>query len=167
MADINMSSIMSKLSKFTKTNEGQKMMRDKIAEYASDGVGYTAAGEKLTTSEDIYEMSMELIADLQNAAAQACAIGRMPQSVADHFNSLDIVSYTDHYDKKTGKTTYTVKINFLEDMSRPSLLKLSARAEGGSYGRYDTRARTGDGIDNIVALFEFGYMTDKLSLIHI
>lgn len=157
MSVVNMNSIMSKLRVYSSTKEGRSKMSDKINEYVDAGIEKTNAGSNVTTDRDVYELAMELISDLQNAAAQACAIGEMPESVARHFDSLDIVAYSDKYDKELGMRFYHIEISFMDDMSRNSLLKTTAHAEGGSYGRYDA-ARTGTGINNIVALFEFGHM---------
>ena len=156
MADFDISSIMSKVESYAKTNECQTKMRNKINEYVENGVEVTEAGSSVTTSRDIYDIAMELIADLQNRAARLCATGELPKSVADHFNSLDIAGYTDKYDKRLGMRFYNVDIIFNDDLSRSSLLSLAAYKDGGTYGRYDT-ARTGMGVDNIVALFEFGH----------
>lgn len=157
MADFDIHSMMAKVTAFSKTKRGQKMMRDKINEYVEAGVEKTEAGGDVTTGHDVYEITRELIADLQNSAARLCAIGELPKSVADHFDSLDIAGYTDKYDERLGMRFYNVDIIFKDDLSRSSLVKLSVYKDGGIHGRYDG-SRTGLGMQNIVALFEFGHM---------
>lgn len=140
-AQIDMRSIMSKVSALSKSGTGKKMMADKIEEYKKEGVRQTAAGSFIVTEDVIHEIAQELIFDLQRMAARLQSEGVLAYSVAKHFWSLYVEAF-----QSDRAGNYKVYIAFADDLSRQSLLSYSASG-----------ARTGEGIDNIISLFNTGY----------
>lgn len=146
MPTINASQIYNKVKSFSKSEEGKKMMADKIEQYKKDGVRRTCAGDPILTQDEMHNIAHELIQDLQQMASVLEMSGVLPKSVADHFDYLSADIAIDH---KNGSCE--IGIYFDDDLHRDSLL---AYGRNGSYSH-----RTGSGIDNIIALFEFGYDT--------
>lgn len=141
-SQIDMNSIMEKVSAFSKSNRGKKLMSNTIARYKRDGVRKTQAGSIIITEDYMHEVAQELIFDLQQMASQLRLEGVIPDSVARHFWSLDVRSIKSN--SESGK--YIVSIEFMDNLSRPSLMTYSASG-----------SRTGGGIDNIISLFNTGY----------
>lgn len=139
---LDLASINAKLKKYEASKAGQKTIRDTVGSYRKNGVSKTEAGSEVLTEKRMKELATEFIVFLQ-MKAQAYAQthigdGGIPTSVLNHFHSL-------HYDgpTMTEDGDYLVRVYFDDDLSRLSLLS----GDGG---------RTGDGIDNIVALFNNG-----------
>jgi len=135
MPAINMSSIMSKVGAYSRSVSGKLRMKECIDKYAADGKGKTAGGGKVMTETDMLEAGAKLIQVLQETA-RACDL---PQSIMQHFNSLEC--------SKPIKMPYgsTLMYVYFEDNLRRESL------DDGINGY------TGEGIDNIVALFNNGY----------
>lgn len=141
MSKINLSSVMTKVSGWAKSKDGQKRIADKIEEYRKSGIERTYGGGSVITIENMCMIAEEMIKSLQSLASQHS----LPDSVQRHFASL---TYDFPRPIDGDKTLYNVEIYFQDDMSRMSLLITSGRRAG---------QRTGDGINNIVALFNNGY----------
>ena len=141
MARIDVNSIMSKVNSYAGSSKGKDRMEKKIKEYREGGVSKTDAGGSIITLKDMCTAAEEMIKLLQVSALQ-CGL---PQSVLDHFASL---TYRQPKPVGNGNKFYTVDIYFQDDMSRMSLLITSGDRVG---------QRTGDGIRNIVSLFNTGY----------
>lgn len=138
MSVVDIDSIMSKVGRFASSSSGKKMMSDAIAGYRKNGIGVTNGGSEIFTRERVEDIATELIMELR-ATARHLVVGKlMAPSVADHFDSLR----ADVVDNADGE--YTVNISFEDDLSRPSIERTDGGIQGG-------------GIDNIVALFNFGY----------
>ena len=98
-----------------------------------NGVGQTQGGSKLLTAAEAEWLASQFIAILRSKASG------LPESVAAHFASLDHGGASEF-----AEGFFTVPIYFGDDLSRPSLFDVF------------TDAPTGEGIDNIVALFNNG-----------
>lgn len=132
MAEINWSKIEKKVSAFSKTPTGKKMMSDKIKEYQKTGQKSANGGEVLTRQR-ISELAGELITTLKMTAASY----DLAPSVIAHFGSLD------YYVQENDDGSCDCFIYFTDDLSRESL---------------ETDYNQGDGIHNIIALFNNGYV---------
>lgn len=143
MSKINMSGIMSKVSQYAKTDDGKKKISEKINEYIDNGVNRTDGGGVVITKETMCKAAEEMIRILKSTASSS----GIPASVLAHFDSL-----TYSPPRQSGKKEYTIDIYFADDLSRLSLKIASGKRRG---------ERTGDGIDNIVSLFDTGYPLNK------
>lgn len=145
MANIDMNAIMSKVKSFAKSDEGQKRMSRYISDCRESGRSETAAGDTIITEQIMIRAAETLISMLKEAASQF----KLPESVKEHFGSL-------YYNQPIpwGKQgdSYKVDITFGDDLSRMSLLITSGANKG---------KRTGEGIKNIVSLFDTGYDAGK------
>lgn len=142
MSNIDFSSILKKVDTWTTTDEGKKRIREKLKEYRETGVSKTEGGSKIVTLKDMNNAAEQMIHILKEIASRH----KLPTSVLEHFDSLK------HTEPKEHGDGYEVSIFFLDDMSRPSL----TIARGKNKGK-----RTGDGVSNIVALFDTGYGEDE------
>lgn len=133
MANLNMSSIMSKVRNFTNSKEGKEKIDRILKEYRKNGISKTEAGSEVLTYTRMSELAQELISTLKMTAASH----NLPRSVMNHFNSLDYMM------QDLGDNKFECYIYFNDDLSRESL-------DSGEY--------QGDGINNIVALFNNGYV---------
>ena len=140
MAGINMDSIMKKVNAYAKSSDGKERMDAKIGDLRKSGSGKTDAGSRVTSFSEMRQASemMRRIAK-ENATAH-----KLPQSVLDHFDSLVAEP---PYQNKQGQ--YVMDMYFRSDLSRPSLTIVDGPRKG---------QRTGGGIDNIVSLFDTGYV---------
>lgn len=138
---IDMTSIMAKATSYSKTNKCKKKMSDTIARYKREGIRKTQAGSIIITEDTMHEIAQDLIFDLQQMASQLRLEGVLADSVARHFWSLRVDAI-----KEDSSGKYEVTISFMDDLSRNSLLSYSASG-----------ARTGEGIENIISLFNTGY----------
>lgn len=141
MAQINMASIMSKVRAYTKTNECKKRSQEYIAQCRQDGRSTTESGETIITEEIMCRAAETMIATLRQVAQEH----QLPASVQEHFNSLE---YSQPRVVGNQGEAYQVDIWFSDDLSRMSLLIPTGKRAG---------QRTGDGIQNIVSLFDTGY----------
>lgn len=156
MATVNMSGIMDSVRKYAESKEGKKRMAQKIAEYKRDGVEMTGGGSMIMTLRKMEQIADSFIDMLQMNAYTS----RMPQSVYEHFDSLKHTSIepvssfgSDNYGS-TNVENYSVDIYF-EDARTHRTFRPSLRIPAKIFSGFS--ARTGDGIDNIVLLFNNGY----------
>ena len=133
MAQINMSSIMGKVRQYNNTDAGKKKIQETVRKYRESGKSKTDAGAELLTKPLMAQLANELI-DILKTTAQSYDL---PPSVLAHFNSLTYVV------EDLGNDMYQCYIYFMDDLSRESL---------------ETDENQGDGINNIVALFNNGYV---------
>lgn len=136
MPAINMSSIMSKVGAYSRSVSGKLRMKECIQKYAADGKSKTAGGSKVITEDDMFKAAAKLIWVLQETARSF----DLPQSVMQHFNSLEC---SKPYRMPDGSTV--MYVYFEDDLRRDSL----ENGEGAN-------GYTGEGIDNIVALLNNG-----------
>ena len=141
MAQINMASIMSKVRAYAKTNECKKRNQDYIAQCRQAGRNTTESGETIITEQIMCRAAETMIATLRQIAQEH----QLPASVQEHFNSLE---YSQPRVVGNQGEVYQVDIWFSDDLSRMSLLIPTGKRAG---------QRTGDGIQNIVSLFDTGY----------
>ena len=145
MAFVKQTAVMIKVKAWAKSPEGQKRMHDTIKAYREQGVKETKAKSRIVSKNDMARIAEEMIRILQSKAQAA----GLPQSVLEHFYSL-VYDPPVTVDEKNG--VYTVDIYFQDDLSRMSLLITKGKRKG---------QRTGDGIENIVSLFDAGYEASK------
>lgn len=136
---ININSIMEKVKTFSESSEGKRQMKERIQEYKKSGKSGTAAGGVLATDKDMQAAAQELIQLLQNEARNA----DLPPSVMMHFSALNCST-----PQKMPDGSSIVYVRFGGDLYRDSL-------EDGDGGY------TGEGIDNIIALFNNGYHASR------
>lgn len=134
MPAINMSSIMSKVGAYSRSVSGKLRMKECIQKYEAEGRKKTAGGGKVMTEAEMREAGAKLIQILQETARN----NDLPQSVIQHFNSLEC---SKPYRMQDGSTL--MYVYFEDDLHRDSL-------DDGMNGY------TGEGINNIVALFNNG-----------
>lgn len=133
MANINMSSIMSKVSKYATSKDGKKRINDVLKKYREDGKTKTEGGSEILTKARMAELATELISILKTTAASY----DLATSVMKHFDSLDYIF------QDLGDDKFECYIYFNDDLSRDSL---------------ETDYNQGEGINNIIALFNNGYV---------
>lgn len=145
MANINMASIMKKINSYAKSADGKEKISNTISKYRQEGRDITYGGGRVTTVESMAKAAETMISILKQTAASKM----LPQSVLDHFNSL---SYSQPEIIGKEGNQYKIDIFFTDDLSRPSLTIVSGAKKG---------QRTGEGVKNIVSLFDTGYDADK------
>lgn len=141
MTQINMSSIMGKVRSYAHSNEGRNRIRACIDSYRKSGKAVTDGKESVVTEQTMCTIAEAMINILKHAAKEQ----QLPESVGAHFNSL---TYSPPRVVGTQGDLYQVDIQFTDDLSRMSLLIKSGERKG---------QRTGEGIKNIVSLFDTGY----------
>ena len=141
MAGININSIMKKVKAYAKDDEGKKRMDQRVNELRLGKNGKTDGGDYVATIEDMNTAAFDMEAEAKNVAKSH----RLPDSILDHFDSLR--HGAPYYDKALER--YRVDIYFEDNLYRPSLEINDGPMKG---------QRTGDGIDNIVSLFDTGYV---------
>ncbi len=134
MGYINWGQIEAKIIAYSKTQEGKEKMRSAVRALRNGNKSETAAGYELMTYEKMRKLADELIDMIRTEAASY----GLADSVMAHFNSMTYMIE----DSGDGDVTY--HIYFDDDLSRPSLLP----------SKYV-------GIDNIVALFNNGYVASN------
>lgn len=141
MPAINMSSITSKVGAYSRSVDGKLRMKECIQKYAAEGKDKTAGGGKVMTETEMMEAGAKLIWVLQETARGY----DLPQSIMQHFNSLEC---SKPYKMPDG--SMAIDVYFEDDLHRESL-------EDG-YDHYGGRfgGRTGEGVDNIVAVLNNG-----------
>lgn len=137
--NINGDSITRKVKAFAKSEQGKKMMDEKITEYIKKDKKQTHGGTRLITKSEMQRYADDLVNLIRQRALSYASVSGdpdgIPPSVIAHFSSLRHIKPT-RVDDRTFKVTF----RFEDDLSRPSL-------DPGMY----------DGIKNIVALFDTGY----------
>lgn len=133
MAQINMVSIMNKVKRFSSAEAGKKRTQEVIQKYRNTGKNQTEAGSEILTKSIMASLANELI-DTLKITAQGYDL---PPSVLAHFNSLTYMV------EDLGNDMFQCYIYFSDDLSRESL---------------ETDENQGEGINNIVALFNNGYV---------
>ena len=134
MATINMSSIMGKVGAYSRSVEGKLRMKERINKYVSDGQNKTAGGGKVMTEDDMYRAAYKMMDVLKQTAKES----DLPPSVMQHILTMDC---SRPYKMPDGHME--IWIYFGGHMHRESL-------EDGDAGH------TGEGVNNIVALFNNG-----------
>lgn len=132
--NINVDSIMSKVSSYAKSAEGKARMQEHIQKCRKAGQTVTAAGSRIVAEKDMNQLAATMIEMLQDAALHCDP--PLPDSVMEHFSGLKASSTTEMPDG-----SYVIIIDFGGDLHRDSL--------DNDLGY--------EGIDNIVALFNNGY----------
>lgn len=145
MAQINMASIMSKVRAYAKTSECKQRTQDYITQCRKDGRSQTDSGATIITEEIMCRAAETMIATLKQTAQEH----QLPVSAQEHFNSLE---YSQPRIVGNQGEAYQVDIWFSDDLSRMSLLIPTGKRAG---------QRTGDGIKNIVSLFDTGYTASQ------
>lgn len=133
MANINISSIMNKVSKHATSKDGKGRASDVLKKYRKEGRVKTEGGFEILTKARMVELADELISTLKTTAASYDLV----PSVMKHFNSLDYMF------QDLGGDKFECYIYFKDDLSRGSL---------------KTDYNQGEGINNIIALFNNGYV---------
>lgn len=139
---IDLAAIEKKQKQFEKSREGKKKIKEFLDDCVENGVGKTEGGSAIVTKEMMEEAARLMIQILKNTAASKS----LPDSVMVHFNSLDYSQPVKIPGSKEDR--YMIEIFFTDDLSRFSL----RIASGPNKGKY-----TGEGIDNIISLFDTGY----------
>lgn len=141
MASINMNSIMGKVGAYSRSVEGKLRMKQRIDSLASAGINKTAGGGEIITETDMYRAAIKMMDVLKQAARES----NLPPSVMQHILTMDC---SKPYKMSDGHME--IWIYFGGDMHRDSL-------EDG-YGYYEDKfgGYTGEGVNNIVALFNNG-----------
>lgn len=145
MARINMSSVMGKVKAFAKSKDGQERINRAVSDLRAKGGAVTEAGDTVITHDSMIRAAELLISILRETASQK----GLPESVRKHFDSL---YHTDPAPYGKESSRYKCDIIFGDDLSRMSLLITTGPNKG---------KRTGEGISDIVSLFDTGYDADK------
>lgn len=130
--NINIDSIMSKVSAYAQSSAGKEKMNKRIQQYVSSGVKQTAAGDKILTEDKMWEAVSKFLYVMRVTAAEY----GLPESVMEHINGLESAGQI----RKT-PDGYEIALYFAGDLHRDSL--------DNDLGY--------EGVDNIVALFNNGY----------
>lgn len=125
---------MSKVGAYSRSVEGKLRMKERINKYVSDGQSRTAGGGKVMTEDDMYRAAYKMMDVLKQTAKES----DLPPSVMQHILTMDC---SKPYKMPDGHME--IWIYFGGDMHRESL-------EDGDGGH------TGEGVNNIVALFNNG-----------
>lgn len=135
MAAINIDSILDKVYAWEDSNNGKKKMQATIGKYIQNNVSKTDAGSPVMTKKAMNEYGDKLIQMIQDHA-QRC---NLPDSVIAHFASL-----TRSRIQKLPDGSYAMEILFTDDLTRQSLQPEDYK-----------------GVQNIVAIFNNGYPSDR------
>lgn len=138
---LDMGAVMAKVRQFEKSEEGQRRVKAVLEKYRKEDRSVTAAGSKLMTDKQMRRCACKL-AELVKQTARMPDYD-LPASVLEDIDSLQPSSVI----LDTGDGGRVIRMSFKNDLHRESLRK----EEGG---------RTGEGIDNIIALFNNGAPND-------
>lgn len=130
--NINIDSIMDKVSAYAKSSVGKELMNKRIRQYAGSGVKQTAAGDKIPTEEMMWEAVSKFLYVMRVTAAEY----DLPESVMEHINGLESAGRI-----RETPDGYEISLFFGGDLHRDSLEN--------DLGY--------EGVENIVALFNNGY----------
>lgn len=140
MANINLSQINNKVVAYSKSADGKRKFKS-YKDEVLNGLRPSKRGRRgaaLLSEDDMVLVAYKMIDVLHDTAGDY----PLPMNVLDHFESLDCTN-----PKPMGGRDgddYIIYVHFTDDLSRPSLV-----------GKDGTP--TGEGIENIVALFDTGY----------
>lgn len=154
MPAINMGSIMSKVRVYNRSVEGKLRMKEYINQCRADGRQQTYGGSTVITNEVMMSAAGKLIQLIQEAA-RSCGL---PESVMNHLYNLDI---SEPIQRQDGSSV--MYIYFSGDLRRESLEATDDSADywaSRGFGKH-----TGEGINNIVALFNNGYSKDSIKTV--
>lgn len=135
MATANWDSIQKKLEDWERSEKAQKKIQSTIDRYIRTNKSRTDAGGHVITKAEIKNAATKLVTLIKSYARGY----NLPASVMAHFDSLTVTAAT-----RSDDGSYTVEINFTDDLSRESL-------QPDKYG----------GVDNIIAIFNNGYPADR------
>ena len=141
--NIDVDAINKRLKEYEKSSEGKKRKKEFLENCIENDIRKTEAGSVIVTEEMMEEAARLMIQTLKNVAF---ATEELPESVRAHFASLDNSPPT-KVSTPLGDR-YIVNIYFTDDLSRFSLVIAKGRRRG---------QFTGEGIDNIVSLFDTGF----------
>lgn len=139
---ISLAAINQKLRAYENSSAGKAAINRKIHQYQKEGTSTTQAGSRVLTAAEVSALANDFISILQSKAGSSTGnggSGSIPPSVSAHLSNLTAgtpVEIADGY--------FSVTISFGDDLSRSSLRKPG------------TGEPTGEGIRNIVALFNNG-----------
>lgn len=139
IGQININSIARKIKEFTESSAGKGKISEYIFDKRKSGNGKTASGGYIVTEQDMIRLAETMIRIMKEEISVFS--DEIPKSVLDHFESLNY--RIPKIDGVHGEY-YIIEIFFEDDLSRPSFISV----DGG---------RTGEGIKNIVSLFNTGY----------
>lgn len=138
---INMQAIMSKVRAYEKSKRCAEKTKKYIRYCVENNIEKTCAGDTILTEKKMNELAEAMINILQSIAGAY----NLPESVFDNIMSLTKDSLIlEKADNK--KDSYSIGLYFSDDLSRPSLLIVGGSRSG----------RTGEGISNIISLFDTG-----------
>lgn len=146
MASVNIDGIMSLVKSWAKTSSGKKTMEEAIEEMRKSGREKTAGGSALMTVEKMHAVAEELINDLRDRAMMYEMEQLIPHTITELFGSL---RYSAVYEQNNGEYNYRIDVWFDAYLSRISLYNIDPVT--------GIRRYTGDGVDNIINLFDKGY----------
>lgn len=153
--NINMDSIMGKVESWSESAEGKRRIQQVLDQYKKDGRTVTAAGSRVISEKMMLEAVVKFIDVLKSTAAEY----GLPKSVMEH---IDGMSSSGHI-TKTSKG-FEVYLYFSGDLSRESL---EATEEDADYwASRGFGGHTGEGIKNIVALFNNGYSKETIGSVY-
>lgn len=148
---INEKSIMDKVRKFSKTDKGKSIMNDKIRSYMHDGVSRTNGNSTIATESDMIHEAEKLKRSILDTVQSLVASGELPECIYQIVNEMNIEMPFERKSFIDGETQYEMGLWFDDDMiKRQSLMRVDNKD-----------IRTGNGINNIVAMFNNGVDTDK------
>lgn len=148
---INEKSIMDKVRKFSKTDNGKSIMNKKIKSYMHDGVFRTNGNSTIATESDMIHEAEKLKRSILDTVQSLVASGELPECIYQIVNEMNIEMPFERKSFIDGETQYEMGLWFDDDMiKRQSLMRVDNKD-----------IRTGNGINNIVAMFNNGVDTDK------
>lgn len=145
---INDKSILSKVRSFAKTAEGKEKIKESRIE-AFDNNREFGKGSGITSKQDFSTISFGYLSALENFGIEDSRVSRGLRNIIDTVSESAIISKAE----KVGKDKYKVSIEFPKGKLRRNSL-FAEDSVGDTY-------YTGNGINNILALFNNGMDIDK------
>lgn len=136
---ISESAIMGKIRKYASSAEGKARMQKKINTYIASGVSRSEAGGSIISIREMNDLAKQMMRFIQQAG------GALPESVRNDLSGMTATSPA-----QVGNNIYEVIISTPEVPRRSLLI-----SKGDGSNRY-----TGDGVYDIIGLFDSGYSTD-------
>lgn len=134
-------SIASELAAFQKSDKFKRIQQETLADYRRRGITHTEAGYEVIPEDRAYK-SAEKFIEVLRATARSYDL---PASIMAHIDGMQPGELL-----HVGSGEYILPLSFAGDMSRESLENSAPQ-----YDKYN--GHTGEGIENIVALFNNGY----------